>query len=59
VLGTLLDALAAAEWSVSSAAGRLGVSTAALVSFIRADEKAWARVNQMRHAVGLRPLVGD
>jgi hypothetical protein len=56
VMGLVLDVLAAAQWSVSTAAGMLGVSTANFVGFLQADVKLLAKVNQMRAVAGLRPL---
>jgi len=55
-LGEILDVLAVCDLRVSDAAARLGVSTANLVSFLKNDTKAWARVNQMRAERGIRPL---
>jgi hypothetical protein len=59
VMAFVLDVLAAAGWSVSSAAEAIGVSTGQLVSFLRNDEKLWTHVNRQRAAAGLRPLVGQ
>lgn len=56
VLGEVLDVLAACQMRVSEAAGTLGVTTANLVSFLADDPKAWAQVNRLRTARGLRPL---
>ncbi len=55
-LGEILDVLTASDTRVAEAAARLRVSTANLVSFLKNDLKAWARVNQMRAERGLKPL---
>ncbi len=56
VVAEVLDLLDACGARVSTAAGKLGISTANLVSFFRRDLKLMARVNRMREAVGVRPL---
>lgn len=55
-IGEILDLLAGCQMQVSSAAARLGVSTAHLVSFLKDDPHVWARVNQMRMEAGQKPL---
>jgi RF-1 domain len=55
-MGAVLDVLESAGWSVSDGADILGVTTARLVRFLRADEKLWANVNQRRKKIGLRGL---
>jgi protein subunit release factor A len=57
-LGQVLDHLADAKWSVSDTAKSLGITTAKLSSFLRADEKCWAHVNTQRQSAGLRKLIG-
>ena len=52
----ILDVLHACGMRMSSAAGLLGVSTANLSKFLRADAVLWRRVNEMRTAAGLRTL---
>ena len=56
VVAEILDVLHVCGGQVSTAAERFGISTANLVSFLKDDEKAWAKVNQMRGAAGLKPL---
>jgi hypothetical protein len=56
-MGLILDLLSAAGWSVSDAAGSLGISTGSLVKFVQGDDQVWGKVNQMRQAAGLRPLI--
>jgi hypothetical protein len=58
VMGLVLDVLSAADWSISTAAKTLGISTGNLIQFLRGDPKLWPHVNQKRTAAGLRPLVG-
>ena len=55
-IGLVLDVLAAADGSVSAAAGRLGVGTANLVGFLQRDEKVLAQANRIRAGAGLKPL---
>ncbi len=55
-MAIVLDVLAACGWSVSDAGKSLGFSTAALVRFLQADQKALAEVNRRRTDVGLNPL---
>ena len=52
----ILDLLDACECRVATAADKLGVSTANLVSFFRKDPKLGARVNEMRKAAGIAAL---
>jgi hypothetical protein len=58
-MGLALDVLAARGWSVSEAARMLGLSTGNLVRFLQGDEKLMAHVNEMRGALGLKPLGTD
>jgi hypothetical protein len=56
VLIQVFDALDAAGYSISDAAATLGTSTANLVGFLQADEKAMAHVNRQRAQRGLKSL---
>lgn len=52
----VLDVLVAAEGSVSGCAGRLGLTTGNLSSFLTADVELLAEANRIRADFGLRPL---
>jgi hypothetical protein len=52
----ILDLLHACNMQLSSAARHLGVTTANLSNFLRTDPSVWRRVNEMRTAVGAKPL---
>jgi hypothetical protein len=54
--GVALDVLHAAAGQVSTAAERLGVSTANLVEFLQTDPKLWQEANRLRVQFGLKPL---
>jgi hypothetical protein len=54
--GVVLDALAAAEGQVSTAAEWLGTGTANLVDFLQVHEKVWQVANQLRQSFGLKAL---
>jgi hypothetical protein len=54
--GVVLDVLHAAAGQVSTAAERLGVSTANLVEFLQTDPKLWQEANRLRVQFGLKPL---
>lgn len=56
IVSEILDLLAAAEMRVSRAAEMIGVSTAHLVQFLLSQAHVSQRVNQMRAAVGAKPL---
>jgi len=56
VVAELLDCLEACHGRVSPIAKLLGISTANLVAFFAADDKLWARANQMRLALGQATL---
>lgn len=56
VVAEVLDLFAACDCRVSTAASKLGVSTAQLVTFIRKDTKLFARINDMRTAAGLAKI---
>lgn len=57
--GVALDVLTETKGQVSTAAERLGVSTANLVEFLAADPKLWQEANRVRVECGLRPLRPD
>lgn len=52
----VLDVLKASHWEVARAAALLGVSTSALVRFLRDDPHLWERVNRMRGELGMKGL---
>jgi hypothetical protein len=54
--GVVLDVLHAASGQVSTAAERLGVSTANLVEFLQTDPKLWQEANRLRVQFGLKVL---
>jgi hypothetical protein len=54
--GVALDVLHAAVGQVSTAAERLGVSTANLVEFLQTDPKLWQEANRLRVQFGLKAL---
>jgi hypothetical protein len=56
LISAVLDILAALGWSISAAAGELGVTTAQLSGFLLGDDHLWTCVNQHRKSLGLRPL---
>lgn len=56
VISELLDVLSACNMRVREAAKLLGISTGRIVKFIQKDTKLWGRVDEMRVAVGLKPL---
>ena len=58
VTGAVLDILNYQEWSVSKAAGQLGISTGNLAGFLKNDDKLLAFVNARRKEKGFKPL-GD
>jgi hypothetical protein len=55
-IGRALDVLSEVGWSISGAAKVIGITTAKLISFLKADDKVWAEVNQQRQKMGLRIL---
>ena len=55
-VGMVLDILAEANGSVSSAASWLAVSTANLVDFLATDPKVWQEANRIRIEHGLKLL---
>jgi hypothetical protein len=54
--GVALDVLHAAAGQVSTAAERLGVSTANLVEFLQTDPRLWQEANRLRVQFGLKAL---
>ncbi|MCH7527681.1 MAG: peptide chain release factor-like protein [Planctomycetes bacterium] len=56
IVAEVLDVLAACSCRVSTAAGKIGITTANLVAFLHKDLKLWRRVNEMREADGLKRL---
>jgi hypothetical protein len=56
LLAEALDELAAAEFDLPAAAGRLGVSPSQLARFLRREPAAWTMASEARRARGLRPL---
>lgn len=55
-LSEILDVLLSAGMRVSIAAEALGLSTAQLVKLLEDDPKVWQKVNELRAAVGAKPL---
>lgn len=55
-LSEILDVLLSAGMKVSVAAEVLGMSTAQLVKLLEDDPKAWQKVNELRAALGAKPL---
>jgi hypothetical protein len=56
---SVLDVLVALEGSISETAGRLGITTANLSSFLTADDALRAEANRIRAALKLKPLRRD
>ena len=54
--GVALDVLAECEAQVSTAAERLGVSTANLIDFLQTDPKLWQEANRLRTLNHQKPL---
>ena len=52
----VLDVLKAMQWSLSRAAVMLGVSSSALTRFLHDDPAVWTKVNDVRAALGMKPL---
>jgi hypothetical protein len=57
IVGLALDVLLAVEARLSEAARALGLSTANLVRFLRADPRAWQEANALRARFGRKQLV--
>lgn len=55
-IANLLDALAATEWQVSTAATQVGLSTGRFVRLLADEEHAWDIANRARRERGLTPL---
>lgn len=55
-VGVALDVLAAVGARVREAADLLGVPTANLIDFLRADPRVWQEANRLRAAGGQKPL---
>ncbi len=55
-VGVALDVLSVCEGRVSTAAERLGTTTANLVDFLRTDPKVWQEANRIRTGFGLKAL---
>lgn len=56
LLAEVFDVLKAMQWSVSRTAVMLGQTTRALTRFLHDDAGAWAKVNQVRQQLGMKPL---
>jgi hypothetical protein len=54
--GVALDILASCEAQVSTAAERLGISTANLIDFLQTDPKLWQEANRLRVLNHQKPL---
>jgi hypothetical protein len=52
----VLDVIQAMQWSVGRAAVMLGLTTSALTRFLHDDPPLWAKVNQIRQDLGMKPL---
>lgn len=55
-VGVVLDVLHECDAQISTAAQKLGTSTANLVDFLRTDHKVWQAANQLRTSHGQGPL---
>ncbi len=59
-VGVVLDVLTACAGRVSTAAERLGTTTANVVDFLQIDPKVWQETNRIRAGFGLKGLkMGD
>jgi RF-1 domain len=56
LLAEALDAIAACDYDVATAAERLGVSPTQLTRFVRREPAAWTHLSDARRHRGLRPL---
>ena len=56
LLAEALDTVAAAEFDVTTAAERLGVTASQLAGLLRREPSAWKQVNEARRARGRRRL---
>jgi len=55
-IATALDVLKATHWQVPAAASLLGLTTSALMRFLRDDGHLWATVNRHRAELSMPPL---
>lgn len=55
-LAVLLDHLSAAEWSISVAGDRLGVSSSSIAKAVTSENLTLTAVNRERELLGLKPL---
>ena len=58
LLAEAMDVIEARAWDIAGAAGTLSVTMSQLSRLVRHDGKAFARVNQGRHARGWHRLRG-
>lgn len=56
--GLILDVLAAEAAEVSTAAAKLGLTTAPLIDFLSIDPRLWQEANRLRALAGQKPLRG-
>jgi len=52
----VLDLIKGMQWSIGRAAVMLGLTTSALTRFLHDNPPLWAKVNQMRGELGMKPL---
>jgi hypothetical protein len=52
----VLDLIKGMQWSIGRAAVMLGLTTSALTRFLHDNPALWAKVNQMRGELGMKPL---
>jgi hypothetical protein len=56
MVAEVLDVLKASHWSMSTAAVTLGQTSSALTRFLSSERSLWAKVNQCRSELGMKPL---
>ena len=56
VVGLVLDLLNSTGARVSESSTLLGISTANLIDFLRADDKVWQQANRLRAHFGQKPI---
>ncbi len=56
LLAEAIDSVAASEWDVSAAAGRLGCTASQLIKLLKLEPRAFLQLNQQRSELGLRRL---
>jgi hypothetical protein len=56
IVATVLDVLKATHWQVPAAASLLGLTTSALIRFLRDDGHLWTSVNRHRTELGMSVL---